>query len=83
MARDGHYNSDSPVFYKNYYELSRREKRTVFSSRYYAHDVLDTIYSVRRHHVHMIDTPNNVLIAICHVPRSLTICPTPPSAIAP
>ena len=22
MARDGHYNSDSPVFYKNY-ELSR------------------------------------------------------------
>lgn len=42
MARDGHYNSDSPVFYKNY-ELSRRGKRTVFSSRYYSHDVLDTI----------------------------------------
>ncbi len=23
MARDSHYSSDSPVFYKNYYELPR------------------------------------------------------------
>ncbi len=30
----------------------------------------------------MTDTPNNVLIAICHVPQSLTVCPTPPSVLA-
>ncbi len=44
MARDDHYNSDSPVFYKNY-ELLRHQVRTVFSLRFYlAHDVLDTIF---------------------------------------
>ncbi len=43
MAHDDHYNSDLPVFYKNYYELPRHQVRTVFSSRSScAHDVLDT-----------------------------------------
>ncbi len=45
MARDDHYNSDSPVFYKIIYELPRHQVRTVFSSRFYlVHDVLDTIF---------------------------------------
>ncbi len=47
MARDDHYNSDSPVFYKKIiYELPRHQVRTVFSLRSCrAHDVLDTFMS--------------------------------------
>ncbi len=32
MARDNHYNSDLPVFYKTNYELPRHEVRMLFSS---------------------------------------------------
>ncbi len=57
MARDDHYNSDSPVFYKNY-ELPRHQVRTVFLLRFYrAHDVLDTFYPICRYHVRLTDTP--------------------------
>ncbi len=43
-------------------------------------DVLDTIISSVFHsHILVIDTPNNVCIAICHLPPSLTICSSPPT----
>ncbi len=41
------------------------------------------LYPVGRHYVRMTDIPNNVIVAICHVLRSLTVCPTPPSVLAP
>ncbi len=34
-------------------------------------------------HIRVADTPNSPSFSICHVPRSLTVCPTPPSVFAP
>ncbi len=43
MARDDHYNSDLPVFYKNYYELPRHQVRTVFSLCSRCHATLSVV----------------------------------------
>ncbi len=73
MTRDDHYCSDSPVFYNINYELPRHSSENgvlVLSC-----DVLDTnIRSVCHSRMSVIDTPNILSIAICHLPRLPTIC---------
>ncbi len=69
MAHDGHYNSDSPVFYKNY-KLPKTKVRPVFLL---CSDVLDTLISTYRHpYINGIDTPINTYITFHHC----NLCPT-------
>ncbi len=72
MARDGHYNSDLPVFYKII--MSYLDKWWEWCS-YLVRDVLDTnAQSVHCPGVCVVDALNILLIAICHLPQSLDIC---------
>ncbi len=65
MARDEHYNIALSVFKKNFmsYLEMRWEQCSCLRMMFWI-----LICSVRHHHVHLTDTLNNVLIAICHVP---------------